>query len=536
MTATELSGVSSLDAHYAEFRTLVKLAQDHLVHGRLEVAAVYAQVAGCYAWLNHTGLFASPELENIIGKLGAHLAPVINSRSCMSPPREVLHVVTQVYQTGGSTQAIACWIEQDHGRHHRVCITRQGPSLPPEKILTRLKAPSDLLLLDAKRGSLLDRAAALRVAATGADVILLHSHPYDVVPIIAFSSVSGFPPVIYVNHGDHVFWLGTSVANIVLNMRDSGHNLTTKRRGIEAVRSVVMMRPLSLTGRNLSRDEAKRQLGASPEQVLVVTAADASKYHPIAPPSFLDMVVPVLERHKNALLFAAGPMLQDDWTVAKNRTGGRVSALGRLPNTILLQQAADVYLDSFPFSSLTSLIEAGSYGTPVITYRGHPKECAVLSADTCGVDEHMRCPSDPEEFQRELSRMITDAEWRHDLGAKIQRAIIKTHEGDTWRASVSRIYDLATRLNLPPALGVAERGIGSLDILVDLVMKKTGYSQGFSGAMRNNLGLFPVGWRIATWMCLVCDGVFPSVQNLLPEWLLPPLARWWRLVRQFRYF
>ena len=129
-----LANPQRLHAHYDEFTGLVATAQDHLRRGRLEAAAAYAQMAGHYAWMNHTGTFASPELEELLGRLGARPGAADGARPRRSPPREVLHVVTQCYGTGGSTQAIACWIEQDSARHHRVCITRQRGAPPPDKI------------------------------------------------------------------------------------------------------------------------------------------------------------------------------------------------------------------------------------------------------------------------------------------------------------------------------------------------------------------------------------------------------------------
>ena len=123
-----------LHTHYDEFSGLVATAADHLRRGRLEAAAAYAQMAGHYAWMNHTGAFASPELEALLAALGARLRQAPRRSARRSPPREVLHVVTQCYGTGGSTQAIACWIEQDSERHHRVCITRQRGAPPPDKI------------------------------------------------------------------------------------------------------------------------------------------------------------------------------------------------------------------------------------------------------------------------------------------------------------------------------------------------------------------------------------------------------------------
>ena len=70
----------------------------------------------------------------------------------------------------------------------------------------------------------------------------------------------------------------------------------------------------------------------------------------------------MFERRTDALLLAAGPSPDADWMPAGERTGGRIRALGRLPEVTLLHEAADVYVDSFPFSSLTSLLKQAATG------------------------------------------------------------------------------------------------------------------------------------------------------------------------------
>jgi hypothetical protein len=515
-----------LSAHLEDHTALVRNAQRALERDRPEAAAAWAQIAGHHAWMNHTGLFASPELEAVLAQLGARLASPTRARPVASRPQEVLHAVTQCYGTGGSTQAIACWIEQDGDRHHRVCITRQRGVAPPDKLVAPLRSPDDLIRLDTRRGGLMQRAAHLRALAAEADVVVLHSHPYDVVPVIAFAGARDLPPVVYVDHCDHVFWLGTGAAHVFMHMRDSGRLLAGARRGIDAARSTVVPRPLRPAERAVARDEAKRRLGIDPAQVLLVTAADGTKYRPVSAPGFLDLVVPMLERHDDVLLHAAGPKEDAAWRAAAERTGGRIRALGPLPDVRLLQEAADIYLDSYPFSSLTSLLEAGSLGVPAITYRGHPDACAVLGADTRGVDEWLVRASDPATFDRELEGLITDAAGRRERGARMERAIRDTHTGEGWSAAVEELYALAAEARPPtPALAVAPEA-GPLDVLVDLVMTQTGFAQGALGATRDHLALLPARERVAAGTELTRSGRRPSPGNVVPEWTLARLRRY----------
>jgi glycosyltransferase involved in cell wall biosynthesis len=518
---------ADLDGNDRELAALTATAHRHLAGGRLEAAATYAQVAGQFAWMNHTGRFASPELERLLGELGRHLAPRPRRTPPNADPRDVLHVVTQAYQTGGSTREIDCWLEQDTGRRHRVCITRQGPTPPPDFLARRLGSASDLIRLDTARGGLLARAAKLRAIAADADVVVLHVHPYDVVPVIAFAGQDDAPPVITVNHADHVFWLGTSVTDVLFNMRESGRELATRRRGVEPARSIVMARPLMPGDRTHDRAEAKRHFGIDPEAVVLATAADASKYRPVGDDSFLGLVLPVLERHPEAILLAAGPADDGEWAEAARRTGGRVRALGRLADVTLLHEAADVYLDSFPFSSLTSLLEAGSFGTPALTYRGHPEDCGVLGAEIPGVDQHMLCPADPEAFDAALERAVLDAPWRRALGERTRDAIRATHTGDGWRTAIDAVYAHAARMAGVagvPIPGPAPRAVDPLDVLVHDVMVQTGFSTGPYGALWANLGLLPVAQRLAVVAPLARNGRAPSPRDMVPEWLRPALA------------
>jgi glycosyltransferase involved in cell wall biosynthesis len=529
------TGSAKFDEHFSEFSSLVSIAERYESLQQWNAACAYAKMASQYAWFNHTGYFASPKVEALLCRIGARLSrpqAVSTSASCT---QTILHVVTQVYDTSGPTQAIVCWMEQDKARRHIVCITGQGPLLLPKKVLSQLKKRTDLICLDKRPGGVLSRAAWLRSLAESADIVLLHTHPDDVVPVLAFSAKSR-TPVVYVNHADHVFWIGASVASLVLNMRDSGHNLTVQRRGVSVERSMVMSRPLRVLNRIFSREEAKLRLGIDPSRVLLVTAAGASKFNALARPNFFDLVHPVVAEHRKVLLLAAGPPAEGEWAERGRKVGDRIRALGRLPDVSLLHQAADIYVDSYPFASLTSLIEAGSFGTPVVTFRGHPEEGAVLGSDTRGLDEHMIKPRNMGAFSSALDNLIMNPSERHHIGTKLREAILTTHKGSGWLSSANELYHSAREMRFPGPQMDVPRATGYLDQYVEFLMAENPYNPGLGGVVRDNLGWLPFGERIKVWFTLSLTEKWSSFRQLFPVWIISQVGPLWKRVRAVGQF
>ena len=382
--------VERLDDNWAVLDRLVRRTESLARRGRDEQAAVAAMTAATFAWRNPSGVFASGPLEDVLARLGSDLpAPrgAAPTRPAGTRPR-VLHVATQLYGTGGHTQMLSSWLRLDRAREHHVCVTGQEGRDVPDKISRVLAGPDALTLLDDGRPRLLDRAARLSELALDHDQVVLHVHPNDVVPAIALALPPGErPEVLLVNHADHVFWLGVHVADRIVNLRTSGARLNVERRGIPEARNALLVRPLVMRDRRLSRSAARAELGLPPDALVVASAADTYKYGAAGGETLLDVLLPVMRAHPEARLHVAGPEPDGDWSVLAAQGLGR--AWGLLPDVHTLLEAADVYVDSHPFSSLTSMLEAAWLDTPVLTLRSPDERLGVLGADTPELDDDL---------------------------------------------------------------------------------------------------------------------------------------------------
>ena len=171
-------------------------------------------------------------------------------------------------------------------------------------------------------------------------------------------------------------------------------------------------------------------------------------------------------------------------------------ALGQLSDVTVLLEAADIYVDSYPFSSLTSMLEAGAYGTPVISYQDRPPSCAVLGADTPELNDEMVIVTSLAEFHREMAKLINSEDARSRLGARTAAAIEASHRANTWAealdelyARVPRVKRIQTRVSAPE--------VGELDQMVQLVQSQTGLAQGKDGAALVNIHLLPLSARVS---------------------------------------
>lgn len=501
------------------FHNLVKHANTYLNKCHYEKAAIYAQLAADFAWRNHPGLFVSPQLENVLLTIGRKLTDSVDTLKRghikKQTPEKILHVLTQGHTVGGHTRFAYNWIQEDASRRHSIALTRQGRhSLPQEMKEAVSSRQGSINFLDQRPGGLLSRAKLLRRIAQSADQIILHTHPYDVVPMIAFAYGNN-APVIFMNHADHVFWIGVGVSQVIAHIRESGLRTSIERRGIEPENGSILPIPLRPKPRIFSRSEAKERLGFNESDIILLTVASGYKYQTKSRINFVETLLPVLHKYKESILLAVGPTDSGQWDTDRHQIQGRVKALGFQEDTSLFFQAADIYLDSFPFSSLTSLLEAASYGVPVIGYHGYPAAAAVLQGDDFALTGKMITLSDLNEYQNAVSHLIEDEKFRLNLGKNIKKRVLAIHTSPGWTQFLEQLYLQAAITPIIKLRQPEETHLSDLDRALSWMNMNTGVSQGLDATVKEHSRLLPFRSRVKVWASMCREK-----RRLLPYFLL----------------
>ncbi len=508
--------------NFAEFEHYLARAQDYLTKGERAAAAVHTTVGSHVAVQNHAGIFWSPRAEKLLSEIGRSIgkmqAPVPRSKKI----ERILQVGTQMASVGGLTKMLGQWVKADSAREHSLVLTQQRGPVPAfvhEAFAGRVE------FLNHRPGSFIEWALRLREVARDYDAIILHTHCEDVVPLLAFAEPGTHPPVLVLNHADHLFWFGPSICHLSINLRDAAQDLAIARSGIDPARNILMPTLSESIVRTRSREEAKKELGIDPKTTLMVSVARKLKYRSMHGQTFADIHAPLLEKHRNAMLLVVGAGEPEDWTPVRERVGDRLRSTPELPNPKVYFEAADIYVDSFPFVSSTSLMEAAGYGIPSVTIFTYPPETRIFGINHVALVGNTLQAGSFDQYREILDELIEDEELRERIGEKSRVAVAREHNTPGWTRWLEAVY--ARALELPPLdnsamlEGVEAPSSGEPDWRHEDIFGGDWPTPQF---LKSYMGMLPLHQRVAHWKELRAAGVFPSAKSaaahvLLPEWL-----------------
>jgi len=412
-----------------------------------EAVLSWIQIMADWAWRNHCGRYADGNIENIALEIGGNLEKLMNDRNSEGVAsnlpkvlneyrRKVLHIATTFYPVGGHPRIISNWIRNDPDSCHSLLLTNLAGYQIPTWLCTAVSKNGGALITFSSEASLLSKAWWLReIVQSSVDLIVLHHHPNDIVPIVAFASKQ-CPPVAVLNHADHVFWLGSSIADTVVNIRASGKRLAEKRR--YAAQSFVLPIPLDSGPLTVTRGEARQHLNILDGQVMLLSIGSAYKYTPSDTHNFYKTAVKILNQNPAAHLYLIGVEWSEDVKYLGEAKHDRLHLLGVIENHYLYRIAADIYLESYPFGSLTALLEAALVGTcPVLALAPTSQ---VMASDDLALADIIGNATSEDSYIEKVESLIRIPDKREQIGNEIKERVIAYHSGQKWNGYLQEVY------------------------------------------------------------------------------------------------
>ncbi|WP_412971998.1 hypothetical protein [Glaciecola sp. MF2-115] len=352
-------------------RKLRALEDELLASNNIDVA----NKAVRFAINNRSSIYCSPVIERFYLTLADNIEEPIHSKACFpnQSPR-ILHVLTRSYLKGGHTRFVERWMETaTPDEVHSVYITDQHHEheVTPT-IHKQTKRLSGKLILAESGLPLLKNAKNLRVEASNYDFIILHHHMHDAVPIVAFGNKNFKQKVIVFNHAGHLFWLGALITDFVIDIERGQNQISKVKRGIEFSKVINLIAP---EVPEIKHDAAKvRKKFKIPSKGFVICAmASDAKFTPIEKYNFPSTIAKILEKTENTYFLGIGPHKRNPiWKDLLKQYPHRVILLGSRPFSEVqsLLKSSDLFLDSFPFNSWTSMIDAISLAhLPVLSLK-----------------------------------------------------------------------------------------------------------------------------------------------------------------------
>jgi len=378
---------------------------------------------------------ASPALEEHLLRIAKEL-PVPRHKPAHGDQghKRWLHVFTETSSTGGHTANVRRWIELDaNGHRHSVALLDQQNEVPTALRELVHRTGGEVLKMDTSV-PWLSRAMQLREASMEADVVVLHLHPWEVIPVVALGVCCG-PPVLLMNVADHEFWIGGSVADVVLNMRESGGDWIVRHRGIGRINYLPMPLPmpdsLKQTGQQFSelRASMRKRLELPLDAPVLFASGEAYKYKPLPGLNFFDAARAILTSCPEAYLLAVGPSEVGDWKALGQVTGGRVRAVGLQRDVSAYRACADIYLEGFPFGSNAAFLEACIEGIPCVRA---PRVGLPLVTSYGMTPKEFKQPADVSAYVRRAIELIADKDERRRCGESLAPEIRERHTGSGW--------------------------------------------------------------------------------------------------------
>ncbi|MDB2342448.1 glycosyltransferase family 4 protein [Flavobacteriaceae bacterium] len=192
--------------------------------------------------------------------------------------------------------------------------------------------------------------------------IFLHIDPTDVFAATFFI---GFKKITYfINHADHLFWIGRNSFENIIEFRTYGYWFSKKFRGIKNVNSYILpFYPI------LPKASFNSDLIFNEESVIGVSGANLYKFNQDSSLTFFKIIIKLLKKNKNFvfILCGNGDSRQIKNLIDSENLADRFKIYGFRKDFSNIIRNSDIYFNSYPIGGGLAQLYALFYNIPVVS-------------------------------------------------------------------------------------------------------------------------------------------------------------------------
>jgi len=391
-----------------------------------------------FASRNHPGYFSDGRLENIIFEIGQQIqitgddtndvmSEVMSFVSCQKKNINLI-IATEIYDTGGHTRVIDSFFRRNMDHSYMLVLTNQTQDIPQWFLQAHYGYQRKIIQLN-NNDSFIEKAINIRNISAYFDRIFLFTHPDDVIPVLAFS-VANLPPILIDNHAHFWFWLGSSIGDIIFSHIDYMDKIAVERRfaKLSFHLPIPINNPTNIDFREeyIDKTEAKQKIGVPTDSFCLLSMGSEDKFYPTDTYNFFLTISRIAENFPDVYIVIVGINKLESYyrQFVSPQIEGRIIFVKPVTDPMPYYRAADVFLESFPLSSLGALTEAIVYGDacPLFAYG---EDRGILNSNNIFDQKLIKKAQSEKDYLQQLSQLLKSPQSRFRIVKEIQDSIAK---------------------------------------------------------------------------------------------------------------
>ncbi|MBB6371669.1 hypothetical protein [Chryseobacterium shigense] len=419
------------------FESCIRTAQKLFEENLYEDCINYIEKTASFGWFNFSGYYKSGPLELLLTEIQQKILPTASHQQKTGKTNRILHICSEVYTSGGHSKLLYNWIKNNSSNTHTILSTRLSLEEMKEISNFYLKGSIDVEHVSVKSSSKIESVKLLNgQPLNDYDIIALHIHPDETITNIILSQKDITTPVCFINHADHVFWLGTSVADMVLQIRESSIAIDVERRCILKERQFFLPIPIE------TANEIKEEEETTTDETHVInllSTGTAYKYNPNEHYNFLREAYKIVEENTDVIFNIVG--INSDSDYAKEYRHERIVLHGIVSSQKLaeIEKETDIYIEGFPMPSFTALLQAALRKIPFALHY-NPLSAFRLFSDNN--EHHIVYPKNLDEWHSNIRMLIQDAKYRTETSQKQQEYVLNNYSIEVWKSRIQELYQI----------------------------------------------------------------------------------------------